>query len=76
MATWHSINRGPLGGERSLELPMELLRRCGARRGHAETRRHLHPIERRIVEVEHGLRLGVHDLLANPRHLDSILYLK
>ncbi len=61
----------PLDAERGLELSMKLLGRSRPRRRHAQARRDIHPVERRVVEIEHRLHSGIEFLLANPRHLKA-----
>src|SRR5271157_955033 len=61
----------PLGAERSLKLSMKLLGRSRPRRRHAKARRDIHPVERRIAEMEHRIHPGVELLFANPRHLEA-----
>ena len=53
------------------ELPMKLLRGFRAGRRHAMPVRNLHPVERRIAEIEHRFHAGVQFVLANPLHLEA-----
>src|SRR5208283_4981157 len=61
----------PLGAKRSLELSVKLFGRSRPRRRHAKARRDMHPVERRITEIEHRFHFGVEPFLANPRHLEA-----